>query len=124
LVIFVLGNCFIGLAGAFYSHMVGFISPPNFTFEKSLVMVSIVILGGMDNIFGIILGSLLLIVLPEKLRFVQDYRFMIYGIVLVVMLIFKPRGLLQFVPRSFASLIRRPASEKKPAIEVKEAGGD
>jgi len=116
LVIFVLGNCFIGLSGAFYSHMVGFISPPNFTFEKSLVMVSIVILGGMDNILGILIGSLLLIVLPEKLRFVQDYRFMIYGLVLIVMLIFQPRGIIPFVPRNYQDILARlkPARKSKP----------
>ena len=124
LVIFSLGNCFIGLAGAFYAHLVGFISPPNFTFEKSLVMVSIVILGGMDNVFGIILGSLLLIILPEKLRVVQEYRFLIYGLVLIIMLINRPRGLLPFKPRDYLDLVRR--AQRKQAVpassEVAEGG--
>lgn len=120
LTLFILGNCFIGLSGAFYSHMVGFISPPNFAFDKSLVMVSIVILGGMDNVLGIILGAFLLIILPEKLRFIQDYRFMIYGIVLIVMLIFQPRGLLPFVPRNYAALIQR---YRHKLLQGKEAQG-
>ena len=124
LVIFSLGNCFIGLAGAFYAHLVGFISPPNFTFEKSLVMVSIVILGGMDNVLGVILGSLLLIILPEKLRVVQEYRFLIYGLVLIIMLINRPRGLLPFKPRDYLDLIRR--AERKRVVpagsEVAEGG--
>ncbi len=114
LIIFSLGNCFIGLAGAFYSHLVGFISPPNFAFDKSLVMVSVVILGGMDNVFGVVLGSLLLIILPEKLRVVQEYRFLIYGVVLIVMLIFRPRGLLPFKPRDFSDLVE--AAKRKRAI--------
>ncbi len=101
LLVFVIGNCFIGLSGAFYAHMVGFISPPNFTFEKSLVLVSIVILGGMDNIFGIIVGSLLLVLLPEKLRVISDYRFLIYGLVLVVMLIFQPKGIIPYRVRTY-----------------------
>ncbi len=101
LLIFVVGNCFIGLSGAFYAHMVGFISPPNFTFEKSLVLVSIVILGGMDNIFGIIVGSLLLVLLPEKLRVISDYRFLIYGLVLVIMLIFQPKGIIPYRVRTY-----------------------
>jgi branched-chain amino acid transport system permease protein len=122
LVIFVLGNCFIGLSGAFYSHMVGFISPPNFTFEKSLVMVSIVILGGMDNILGILIGSLLLIVLPEKLRFVQDYRFLIYGLVLIIMLIFQPRGLIPFVPRNYRGVLARLKTGEKTASDTTTAG--
>lgn len=106
LLIFVIGNCFIGLSGAFYAHMVWFISPPNFTFEKSLVFVSIVILGGMDNIFGIIVGSLLLVLLPEKLRVIQDYRFLIYGLVLVIMLIFQPKGIIPFKVREYASVVQ------------------
>jgi ABC-type branched-subunit amino acid transport system permease subunit len=107
LIIFVLGNCLIGLSGAYFAHLIGFISPPNFSFDRSLVMVSIVILGGMDNIAGIILGSLLLIILPEKLRVIQDIRFLVYGLVLIVMLIFKPKGIIPFVPRDYKGLLSR-----------------
>jgi branched-chain amino acid transport system permease protein len=122
LIIFVLGNCFIGLSGAFYSHMVGFISPPNFQFDKSLVIVSIVILGGMDNIYGIILGSILLIVLPEKLRVIQDYRFMIYGLVLVIMLIFQPKGLIPFQSRDYLPLLKKKLGLKSETPEKEAAG--
>lgn len=113
LLIFVLGNCFIGLSGAFYAHMVGFISPPNFTFEKSLVLVSIVILGGMDNVFGILVGSLLLVLLPEKLRVISDYRFLIYGLVLIVMLIFQPKGIIPFKVRDHLGTIQSWLKSKK-----------
>jgi ABC-type branched-subunit amino acid transport system permease subunit len=107
LIIFVIGNCLIGLSGAYFAHLIGFISPPNFSFDRSLVMVSIVILGGMDNIIGIILGSLLLIILPEKLRVIQDIRFLVYGLVLIVMLIFQPKGIVPFVPRDYKGLLSR-----------------
>ncbi len=123
LIIFVLGNCLIGLAGAFFAHLIGFISPPNFVFDRSLVMVSIVILGGMDNVFGIILGAILLITLPEKLRVIQEYRFLIYGLLLIVMLIFKPKGLLPFVPRDYKDLIAK-AKTKLAAPVVKNTGGE
>jgi len=123
LVIFVLGNCFIGLAGAFFAHLIGFISPPNFVFDRSLVMVSIVILGGMDNVFGIVLGSILLITLPEKLRFIQEYRFLIYGLLLIIMLIFKPKGLIPFVPRDYKDLLAK-AKSKLTAPATKNAGGE
>lgn len=123
LIIFVLGNCFIGLAGAFFAHLIGFISPPNFVFDRSLVMVSIVILGGMDNVFGIVLGSLLLITLPEKLRFIQEYRFLIYGLLLIIMLIFKPKGLIPFVPRDYKDLLAK-AKAKLAAPKSKNAGGE
>lgn len=107
LIAFSLGNFFVGISGAFFAHMVGFISPPNFVFEKSLVMVSIVILGGMDNVAGVVLGALLLILLPEKLRFISDYRFLIYGLVLIVMLIFRPRGILPFKVRNYMGFSSR-----------------
>ncbi len=116
LMMFVIGNSFIGLAGAFYAHMIGFISPPVFGFDKSLLMVSIVILGGMDNLLGIVVGAILLIIMPEKLRFIQDYRYLIYGLVLIFMLLFRPQGLLPFKLRDYFEFVRG----KKTA---KAAGG-
>lgn len=107
LILFVIGNCLIGLSGAYFAHLIGFISPPNFSFDRSLVMVSIVILGGMDNIIGIILGSLLLIILPEKLRVIQDIRFLVCGLVLIVMLIFQPKGIVPYVPRDYKRFLSR-----------------
>jgi ABC-type branched-subunit amino acid transport system permease subunit len=122
LVIFVLGNCFIGLSGAYFAHLIGFISPPNFVFDRSLVMVSIVILGGMDNVFGIIVAAILLITLPEKLRVIQEYRFLIYGLLLVIMLIFKPRGLLPFVPRDYKDLLKKAKTKLTVPAGIKTGG--
>ncbi len=116
LLMFVVGNSFIGLAGAFYAHMIGFISPPVFGFDKSLLMVSIVILGGMDNLLGIVVGAILLIIMPEKLRFIQDYRFLIYGLVLIFMLLFRPQGLLPYKIRDYFEFVRSKKSAK-PAVE-------
>ncbi len=116
LLMFVIGNSFIGLAGAFYAHMIGFISPPVFGFDKSLLMVSIVILGGMDNLLGIVVGAILLIIMPEKLRFIQDYRFLIYGLVLIFMLLFRPQGLLPFKLRDYLGFVRG----SKPAKAAEE----
>ena len=123
LVIFILGNCFIGLSGALFAHLIGFISPPNFVFDRSLIMVSVVILGGMDNIFGIIVGSILLITLPEKLRVINNFRFFIYGVVLVVMLIFQPKGILPFVPRDYQDLLAK-AKAKLSAPAASKTGGE
>lgn len=103
LIAFVTGNFFMGVAGAFYAHMIGFISPPNFQFVESLVIVSIVILGGMDNILGIVVGTIILVILPEKMRVVTEYRVLIYGVLIVVMLIFRPEGLLPFKTRKYHS---------------------
>jgi branched-chain amino acid transport system permease protein len=122
LVIFVLGNCFIGLSGAYFAHLIGFISPPNFVFDRSLVMVSIVILGGMDNVFGIVVAAILLITLPEKLRVIQEYRFLIYGLLLVIMLIFKPKGLLPFVPRDYKDLLKKAKTKLTAPAGIKTGG--
>jgi branched-chain amino acid transport system permease protein len=93
LLAFSIGNFAIGLGGAFYAVMVGFVSPPDFDFGYSLVMISVIILGGVDSIGGIVLGACLLIPLPERFRFLHEYRLLLYGIVIVLMLLFRPRGL-------------------------------
>ncbi|HKW91657.1 MAG TPA: branched-chain amino acid ABC transporter permease, partial [Methylomirabilota bacterium] len=93
LLAFSIGNLFIGLGGAFYAVMVGFISPPDFDFGYSLVMLSVIIIGGVDSIPGVILGACLLVPLPERFRFLHEYRLLLYGIVIVLMLLYRPQGL-------------------------------
>jgi branched-chain amino acid transport system permease protein len=109
LLAFSIGNFFIGLGGAFYAVMVGFVSPPDFDFGYSLVMVSIIILGGLDSIPGIILGASLLIPLPERFRFLHEYRLLLYGAAIVLMLLFRPRGLWPATVRRYG--LREPAVE-------------
>ena len=84
---------FGGVTGTIYAHYIGFISPENFAFIVSVVVVTMVVLGGMDNVFGVIIGAILLTILPEKLRPFQDFRLLIYGIVVVTTLMFRPQGL-------------------------------
>jgi branched-chain amino acid transport system permease protein len=84
---------FGGLAGTVYAHYIGFISPENFAFIVSVVVVTMVILGGMDNVFGVIVGAVLLTILPEKFRAFEDFRVLIYGIIIITMLRFRPQGL-------------------------------
>jgi branched-chain amino acid transport system permease protein len=87
-------NCFLsGVAGAVYAHYVCFISPENFQFMLSVVVVTMVILGGMDNTFGVIFGSVLLTLLPEKFRMFNEFRLLIYGIIVIWVLVFRPQGL-------------------------------
>ncbi len=68
-----IGNFFMGVGGAFYAHMIGFISPPNFTLTISLLIISIVLLGGSDNILGVLVGAFILVLVPEKLRVITEY---------------------------------------------------
>lgn len=112
LLAFSIGNFSIGLGGAFYAVMVGFVSPPDFDFGYSLVMVSIIILGGLDSIPGIVLGASLLIPLPERFRFLHEYRLLLYGAAIVLMLIFRPRGLWPAAVRRYG--LREPAASFAP----------
>jgi len=105
---FVLGNFLAGMAGAVYAMMSGFIAPNNFTFGDSLILVSIVILGGLGNPLGVIVAALLLLVLPEKLQVIQEYRFLLYALLVILILLFRPQGLL---PRRLREYFPRRADE-------------
>lgn len=91
---FIISAFFAGLAGSFYAHMIRYIDPNTFTFDTSIMIISIVIFGGMGTIRGMFLGSALLISFPEALRFLQEYRFVVYGLILVLMIRFRPQGIL------------------------------
>jgi branched-chain amino acid transport system permease protein len=84
---------FGGVTGTVYAHYIGFISPENFAFIVSVVVVTMVILGGMDNVFGVIIGAVLLTILPEKFRAFEDFRLLVYGVIVVAMLMFRPQGI-------------------------------
>jgi len=101
LLAFVFGSIFAGIAGVLYAHFIGFISPEIMTFSVGLLFVSMVILGGLDNVFGVIVGAMLLIIVPEKFRVFKDFRIMSYGVVLILMILFRQRGLFPFKPRKY-----------------------
>lgn len=98
---FVLGNFLVGIAGAVYAMMSGFIAPNNFTFGDSLILVSIVILGGVGNPLGVFVSALLMLVLPEKLQAIQEYRFLLYAVLVILILLYRPAGLLPRQPRKY-----------------------
>jgi ABC-type branched-subunit amino acid transport system permease subunit len=91
---FTLGNFLAGVAGAVLGTMLGFIAPANFTFADSLIMVSIVLLGGIGNPWGVVVAAAVVIVLPEKLQIIQEYRFLLFASVVILILLFRPQGLL------------------------------
>jgi ABC-type branched-subunit amino acid transport system permease subunit len=91
---FTLGNFLAGIAGGVYAMMLGYIAPSSFTFGDSLIMVSIVILGGLGNPLGVIPAALLVVVLPEKLQLIQEYRFLLFAVLVMLILIYRPDGLL------------------------------
>lgn len=94
IVAFTFGNFLIGAAGGLYAMMMGFIAPNNFTFGDSLILVSIVVLGGLGNPWGLAVAASFVLVLPEKLQVIQEYRFMLYSVVVILILLFRPEGLI------------------------------
>ena len=91
---FTFGNFFAGVAGAGYAMMTGFVAPNSFTFGDSLIMVSIVLLGGLGNAWGVLLAAAIVLVLPEKLQALQEYRFLLYAVLVIVILMVRPQGLI------------------------------
>lgn len=91
---FVISAGIAGMAGSFYAHMIRYIDPNTFTFDTSILIISIVILGGMGTMRGMYAGAALLIAFPEVLRSLAEYRFVVYGLILVLMMRFRPQGLL------------------------------
>lgn len=90
-------------AGVVYAFYVSYIAPDNFTFLVSVTLMTMVIVGGMDNIAGVILGAFLLTLLPEKLRAFSDYRLLFYGVVVIAFLMIRPQGLLPQRLRSYSA---------------------
>jgi branched-chain amino acid transport system permease protein len=98
LLAFVLGAFIGGLGGVVFASWQGSIFPDNFNLMASINVLCLIILGGLGNQYGVIIGALALIALPDLLRGFSDYRMLIFGILLVVMMIVKPNGFLPRVP--------------------------
>lgn len=98
---FALGATWAGMMGVVFAAKTGFINPASFTFLESAIILSIVVLGGMGSILGVILGALVLILLPEELRAFSQYRMLIFGAAMVLMMVFRPQGIISNVRRSY-----------------------
>jgi ABC-type branched-subunit amino acid transport system permease subunit len=72
----------------------GFVGPNNYTFADSLILVSILLLGGIGNPWGLIVATVIVVVVPEKLQTIQEYRFLLYALMVIAVLLFRPEGLL------------------------------
>ena len=94
LLAYAMGAVFAGMAGAFFAARMRFVSPESFTFLESAMVLCMVVLGGMGSIPGIILGVIALIALPEVFREFDSYRMLIFGACMVIMMLFKPAGLI------------------------------
>lgn len=92
LLAFTIGGFFAGAAGAFWASYISFVSPDAFRYMDSVNILAMVILGGSASLPGSILGAIILTVAPEILRYVSDYRMILLGLAIVLMMIFKPTG--------------------------------
>ncbi|WP_373498614.1 branched-chain amino acid ABC transporter permease [Desulfococcus sp.] len=98
---FALGATWAGMVGVIFAAKTTFINPASFTFLESAIILSIVVLGGMGSIIGVIIGAFILILLPEYLRAFSDYRMLIFGAVMVIMMVFRPQGIISGIRRSY-----------------------
>jgi branched-chain amino acid transport system permease protein len=99
--VFMIGGFFAGIAGALYAHYITFIDPSSFTVMESITILLMVIFGGMGTLKGAVLGAFLLIAIPEGLRFIglpssiaAPIRQMLYGLILVLLMIYRPQGII------------------------------
>ncbi|HBM64512.1 MAG TPA: high-affinity branched-chain amino acid ABC transporter permease LivM, partial [Pseudomonas sp.] len=91
---FTLGASTAGLAGVFFATYQGFVNPSSFTFFESALILAIVVLGGMGSQLGVILAAIVMILLPELMREFSEYRMLMFGALMVLMMIWRPQGLL------------------------------
>jgi len=95
---FVISSFFAGVAGAIFAHYLSYLNPASFTFMKSIDAVVMVVLGGMGSISGSVIAAIIMTLLPEVLRPLQEYtridfRMVIYSLTLVVLMLSKPNGI-------------------------------
>ncbi len=110
---FMIGAALAGFGGVFYAHFIRYVTPYDFGFVPSIYVLVMVVLGGLGTIRGAVFGACFLTLLPELFRFVQDYRNLIYGMTLVLLMLYEPRGLLgdgSYVWRGLRAIWGRAAS--------------
>jgi branched-chain amino acid transport system permease protein len=108
LLVFVLSAAIAGLAGALNAHFTFFISPNEYGFERAVEILAMGVLGGTGSPWGAVIGAVLLTILPELLRGLGNYRPLINGIILILIILFSPRGLWHLLETARSS-VRRPA---------------
>ena len=106
LLAFCLGGAFASVAGVVYAHYMTYVGPDDFTFLRSLIILSMIILGGMDNIIGVIAGAAILTLVDQKLMDLTDFRMLAYGLVIVIMLLLRSEGLIPRRIRTYGEYVR------------------
>ena len=123
---FVVSAFFAGIGGGLYAGCVGVMMPAKFGFMKSIEILVMVVLGGMGSMLGSVVSATVLTILPEALRAFSEYRMVVYAVVLILVMIFRPQGLLGSYDFSLSRVIERCLNKdfpwkKKPAAEPESA---
>lgn len=115
---FVIGSAIAGIAGALYVHALQFIHPDEADFSRSVIIVLAVVIGGMNSLFGSVLGAFILISVPEVLRFapdaIREQRMIYFALIVILVMLFSPKGLHDLISRVFIKT-KRPVSVLKGA---------
>ena len=111
---FAIGSMFGGFAGAFFAARQGFISPESFTFMESAMVLAIVVLGGLGSQLGVVIAAVVMVGGLERFRELQDYRMLIFGLSMVLVMIWRRHGLLA---GRTPSTIKKDARTKKNNIK-------
>jgi len=98
---FALGATWAGFVGCIFAAKTTFINPASFTFMESAIILSVVVLGGMGSIVGVIIGALILILLPEYLRAFSQYRMLVFGASMVIIMVFRPQGIISGIRQRY-----------------------
>jgi branched-chain amino acid transport system permease protein len=104
---FAMGACLGGLSGALFAGHQGFINSDSFQLQLSMLYVAAVVLGGAGNLLGVTLGAIIVAYLPERFRGFSEYRFMVFGLVLIVVMIFRPQGIVPSRRRQVELAVRQ-----------------
>lgn len=115
---FAIGTFLAGVGGGLYAHFISYINPSDFGFLKSIDILSMIVLGGLGSIPGSIIGATILAAAPEFLRFMSEYRMLVYGGLLVFMMIFRPNGLMGGI--NFTEVVLRAVGRKPHMKEEME----
>jgi ABC-type branched-subunit amino acid transport system ATPase component/ABC-type branched-subunit amino acid transport system permease subunit len=123
LIAFVISAAFTGLGGVFWASIVGFISPGSFTFQRSILFLLVVILGGLGTLAGSVVGAITLVILPELINNFAEYQLLVFGILLLLTLWLTPEGVVSFFLQRFrpSNVVYPPeiSGDNVPALVVK-----
>lgn len=116
---FVIATFFAGVAGAFFAHHARFVSADSFRLDETFAILTMLIVGGMGSLLGPVIGAVFLVVLPEASRFLAEYRGVVYGLILIAVILFRPEGIagVPGIIQTWGVLSRaqKPAAAEEPA---------